>query len=97
MRIRGRRWSSTDKRCGFFTKGGEARPKLPKPSLKKVEVTDDIKDYLAMFERVATQQRWPEGVWYTQLAGLLTGKALAVYVVLNADDSADYWSYPSSV
>ena len=44
------------------TPAEDPRPKLPKPTLKKLEVTDNIEDFLAMFERVATQQGWPEGV-----------------------------------
>ena len=64
--------------------------KLPKPNLKKLEETDDIENFLATFERVATQYRWPEEVWAPQLAGLLTGKAMAGYAALSAEDSRDY-------
>ena len=62
---------------------GEAgeRVKLPKPTLQKFQPTDDIENFLATFERVAKQQKWPKEVWATQLAGLLTGKAMAAYIV----------------
>lgn len=68
----------------------EAGYKLPKPNLKKLEDTDDIENFLATFERVATQYRWPEEVWAPQLAGLLIGKAMAGYAALSAEDCRDY-------
>ena len=54
-----------------------AKSKLPKPTLQKLGPNDDIEHFLATFERIAKQQEWPDTVWATQLAGLLTGKALA--------------------
>ena len=50
--------------------------RLPKPTLQKLEPDDDIEHFLATFERIAKQQGWPEEVWATQLARLLTGKAM---------------------
>ena len=45
--------------------------KSPKPTLQKLSSSDDIESYLDMFERAARQQGWPDGIWATQLAGLL--------------------------
>ena len=64
--------------------------KLPKPTIQKLTEGDDIEDYLAMFERVANQQGWPEDVWAMQLAGLLTGKAMAAFASLSTEESGDY-------
>jgi len=36
-----------------------------------------VEHFLATFERIATQQKWPKEVWATQVAGLLSGKAMA--------------------
>jgi hypothetical protein len=33
------------------------------------------------------QQKWPRNVWATQLAGLMTGKALAAYAAMTSEDS----------
>jgi len=49
-----------------------------------------VEHFLATFERIARQQGWPEEVWATQLAGLLTGKALAAYAGLNGESAASY-------
>ena len=43
-----------------------------------------------MFERVATQQNWPEDIWATQLAGLLTGDALDAFTSVPSADSSKY-------
>lgn len=67
-----------------------ARVKLPKPTLQKLSPSDDVEHYVATFERIATQQAWPEEVWAVQLAGLLTGKALAAYASLGAGEALDY-------
>ena len=64
--------------------------RLPKPTLQKLSPDDDIKHFLATFERIARQQGWPDNVWTTQLAGLLTGKALAAYAGLNGASAASY-------
>ncbi len=69
---------------------GEARYKLPKPTLKKLEESDDIENFLETFEWVATQHKWPKEMWAVQLAGLLTGKGMAGYAALPARDSQDY-------
>ena len=68
----------------------ETRYKLPKPTLKKLEETDDIENYLKTFKRVATQHHWPEEMWAAQLAGLLTGRAQAAYANLSALEAQDY-------
>ena len=66
------------------------RVKLPKPTLQKLAHKDDIENFLQTFERIARQQEWPEAAWATQLAGLLTGKAMAAYAALNAEDAESY-------
>ena len=66
------------------------KPKVPKPTLQRLEERDDIEDFLDAFERIAKQQNWPEAVWATQVAGLLTGKALAAYTAMSAEESSDY-------
>ena len=43
-----------------------------------------------MFERVANQQGWPEDIWAMQLAGLLTGKAMAAFASLSTEESGDF-------
>ena len=58
--------------------------KLPKPTLQKLGDQDDIEHFMATFERIAKQQDWPKKVWATQLAGLLTGKAMAAYAALES-------------
>ena len=68
--------------------GGQVR--LPKPTLQKLGPEDDIEHFLSTFERIATQQGWPGEVWATQLAGLLTGKALAAYAGLSGEKAASY-------
>ena len=74
------------------SQGGEdsAKPNLPKPMLQKLTVTDNVEHFLSTFERIATQQEWPKQVWATQLAGLLSGKALAAYAALTPGDAALY-------
>ena len=63
---------------------------LPKPTLQKLSADDDIEHFLEMFERTAKQRRWPEDVWAMQLAGLLTGKAMAAYANLSVGAANDY-------
>ena len=41
-------------------------------------------------ERAAEDTGWPEEVWATQLAGLLTGKAMAAYASLNTESAVSY-------
>jgi hypothetical protein len=64
--------------------------KIPKPLLQKLSLEDDIEHFLAGFERVAQQQKWQEAMRATQLAGLLTGKAMAAHVALAGTDANDY-------
>ena len=40
--------------------------------------------------RVARQQGWPEGIWATQLAGLLSGDALDASSSLLPDTAQEY-------
>ena len=69
---------------------GKAAICLPRPTLQKLGADDDIEHFLATFERIAGQQGWPCEVWPTQLAGLLTGKALAAYASLSRESAASY-------
>ena len=64
--------------------------RLPKPTVQKLGPDDDIEHFLATFERIAKHQGWPEEVWATQLAGLLTGKAMAACVSLNTESAVSY-------
>ena len=48
---------------------GGVVPKLPKPLLQRLTAEDDVEHFLAVFERVAKQQKWPEEVWATQPGG----------------------------
>ena len=64
--------------------------RLPKPILQKLGPDNNVEHFLAMFERIAWQQGWPDKVWATQLVGHLTGRALAAYVGLNAVSTARY-------
>lgn len=75
---------------GGRTDAGAARAKLPKPTLQKLGPDDDIENFIATFERIARQQNWPEEVWATQLAGLLTGKAMAAYAGLGVEQASSY-------
>ena len=68
----------------------DKKPSLPKPTLQKMTEAENVENFLDMFEKVATQQGWPKEVWSTQLAGLLTGKALAVFVNVPKETSEDY-------
>ena len=64
--------------------------RIPPPMLQKLQSSDDIEHFLAVFERVARQQKWPEDMWSTQLATLLTGKAMTAYVALPVEEAQDY-------
>ena len=64
--------------------------KLPKPTLQKLTETDNAEHFLATFERIATQQKRPKEVWETQVAGLLSGKAMAAYAALTPEDAIQY-------
>ena len=64
--------------------------KLPKPTLQKLMPTDNAEHFLATFERIAVQQKWPKEVWETQVAGLLSGKMMAAYAALTPEDASLY-------
>ena len=64
--------------------------RLPKLTLQKLGPDDDIEHFLATFERIVKQQGWSEEIWATQLAGLLTGKAMAAYASLNSESAVSY-------
>ena len=71
-------------------RGEPIEPKLPKPTLQKLDPKDDIEHFLATFERIAQQQKWPATVWATQLAGLLTGKAMAAFASMKPEEAGSY-------
>ena len=50
------------------------KTKLPKPTLQKLTQMDNVEHFLAAFQRIAVQQKWPKDVWVTQVPGLLSGK-----------------------
>ena len=54
-----------------------------KPTLQKLTAGDNV-------EQIAMQQKWAKEVWATQIAGLLSGKAMAEYAALTPEDSTDY-------
>ena len=62
-----------------------SKVKLSNPTLQKLTPTDNVEHFLATFERIVAQQRWPKGVWVTQVAGLLTSKAMTVYAALTPE------------
>ena len=68
----------------------KANLRLPKPTLQNLGAEDDIDHFLATFERMVKQQGWPAEIWPTQLAGLLTGKAMAAYASLPGEKAASY-------
>ena len=72
------------------------KPRLPKPTLQKMSEGENVENFLEMFEKVATQQQWPKDVWSTQLAGLLTGKALAAFANL-PKEKTDYESAKTAI
>ncbi len=61
-------------------------PKLPSYDDKR----DDIDAYLLRYERHATSQNWPSGMWASYLSALLTGRALDVYSRLPACQINDF-------
>ena len=65
-------------------------PRLPKQTLQRLEASDDIEHFLATFERIAVQQKWPEDIWATQLAGLLMGKAMAAFASMPSKEASSY-------
>lgn len=68
----------------------QQRPQLPKPTLQKMSPSDDVENYLAAFERIATQQQWEKDIWPTQLAGLLAGRPLDAFARLSTEDATNY-------
>lgn len=74
--------------------GGEdsAKPNLLKPMLQKLTVTDNVEhlSFLSTFERITMLQEWPKQLWATQLAGWLSGKALAADAALTLGDAELY-------
>ena len=52
---------------------------MPKPTLQKLTPNEH---FMATFQRIATQLEWPKEVLATQLAELITGKAMAAYAAL---------------
>ena len=57
-------------------------PKLPKPLLQQLTAEDDVEHFLAVFERVANQQKCPEEeVW---------AMTMAAYAVLPTEEANDY-------
>ena len=68
----------------------DRKTKVPPPLLQKLQPSDDIEQFLAVFECVARQQEWPNETWSTQLAALLTGKARDAYIALPFEDTKDF-------
>ena len=58
--------------------------------LQKLVSSENVEHFLATFKRIATQQKWPKEVWATQVAGLLTGKAMAAFAALAPGDAVAY-------
>ena len=63
----------------------EVEHRLPKLTLQKMMWSFSLRP-----SRGSQQQNWPEEVWPTQLAGQLTGKAMAAYAALSTMDSTEY-------
>ena len=64
--------------------------KLPKPVLQKFTEGDDIESFLDMFERVASLHKRLKTIWATQLAGVLSGKALKAFSSLPTEKPTKY-------
>lgn len=65
-------------------------PNKPRPVLSQFSNEDDIEHFLIAFERNAIQQEWHKNTWCTQLAGLLSGKALSAYCSVDPSLSCNY-------
>ena len=63
---------------------------LPKSTLQKLTADDHVEHFLATFEWIAAQQEWPKEIWAMQVAGLLSGKAMAAYAALTPGDAVNY-------
>ena len=57
-----------------------AKVSLPKPTLQKLSVDDDIQHFLEIFKHTSKQCGCPNDVWVIQLMGLLVGMAMAACV-----------------
>ena len=66
-----------------------SKVKLPKPTLQKLTPTDNAEHFLATFERIASAEMARECVG-DEVAGLLTGKAMAAYAALAPEDAVVY-------
>lgn len=53
----------TLKERGGAETGDSLKTKIPKPTLQKLTPTDNVEHFLATFERIAVQQKWPKDVW----------------------------------
>ena len=47
-----------------------SKVKLPKPTLQKLTSTENVEHFLATFEGIAAQQKWPKDVWATKVAAV---------------------------
>ncbi|KAL6457883.1 hypothetical protein MHYP_G00331130 [Metynnis hypsauchen] len=67
------------------------------PRMPELKVSDDIENYLAMFERVAQTAGWPPEDWAIHLVPALDGKAREAYIAMDAADICNYvkWPVPS--
>ena len=84
------KWMEMQEKRRDETRTIDSKPKFLRPTLQKLTADDDIESYLQMFERVATQQSWPEDIWATQLAGLLTRDALDAFTSVPLAESNKY-------
>ena len=58
--------------------------------MQKLTLTNDVEHFLANFERIAAQQKWPKEVWAMQVGRLLNDKAIVAYVVLTPENTVMY-------
>ena len=61
-------------------------PKLPFFEESK----DKMDNYLSIFEKYATANKWDKNVWAEYLSALLKSRVLDVYDKLSTEDAADY-------
>ncbi|KAL7841317.1 hypothetical protein SRHO_G00250080 [Serrasalmus rhombeus] len=62
----------------------------PSPRMPMLKESDDIEQYLTMFERMAQAAKWPVEIWAVHLVPLLDGKARAAYVAMEGEETGDY-------
>ncbi|KAL7825587.1 hypothetical protein SRHO_G00340830 [Serrasalmus rhombeus] len=60
------------------------------PKLHPLTEGDDVEQFLATFERIATACRWSRENWAIRLVPLLTGKARSAYVAMDISYTNDY-------